>query len=113
MEIFTQSGSLPGNIIRIAKNRYRLFAGELHPFGSTTKKLDIAPLSGISAVHEFGNESIVLGYSDENAAFVLVDERGNRYPAIIGKVRASDVRIEPFHGAYLISEGKNLYLYYR
>ncbi len=43
----------------------------------------------------------------------MVDERGNRYPAIIGKVRTSDVRIEPFHGAYLVSEGKNLYLYYR
>lgn len=67
----------------------------------------------MAAVHEFGNESIILGYSGQDAAFVLVDERANKYPAIVGKSRLSDIRIEPYHGAYLISDGKSLYLYYK
>lgn len=71
------------------------------------------PLSSVAAVHDFGNESVILGYSGEDAAFVLVDERANRYPAIIGNVRLSDVRIESYHGAYLVSDGKALYLYYK
>ncbi len=74
-EVVTQSGSLPGNVVKIAKQQYRLFSGELLAFGSTSKKLDLSPLSGVAAVHEFGNDSIVLGYARENAAFVLVDER--------------------------------------
>lgn len=28
-------------------------------------------------------------------------------------MKLSDVRIEPYHGAYLISDGKALYLYYK
>lgn len=67
----------------------------------------------MAAVHEFGNESVILGYAGEDAAFILVDERGNRYPAVIGKSKLSDIRIENFHGAYLISDGKALYLYYK
>ncbi len=44
-EIVTQSGTLSGNVVKIAKKPYRLFSGELLAFGSTSKNLDVSPLS--------------------------------------------------------------------
>lgn len=112
-KVVTQSGSEPGNVLKLAKSQYRLFGGELFSLPDGKTKFDVKPLSSVAAIHEFGTESIALGYAGEDAAFVLIDERANKYPAIIGKARLSDVRIEPFHGAYLISDGKSLFLYYK
>lgn len=112
-KVVVQSGSRSGNVLKLAKFQYRLLSGELVSVADETKKFDVKPLSSVAAVHEFGNESVALGYSGEDVAFVLIDERANKYPAVIGRVRLSDVRIEPFHGAYLVSDGKSLFLYHK
>lgn len=117
-KVLTLTGSEPGNAVKIAKKTYRLAGGKLSGTAKDAAGFDTAPLSSVASVEEFGAESLILGYANDavendTAAFVLVDERGNRYFAKIGKARLSDVRIENFHGAYLVSDGSGVFLYYK
>lgn len=59
-KVVTQTGSEPGNVLRLAKFQYRLFGGELVSVADKAEKFDVKPLSNVAAVHEFGNESIAL-----------------------------------------------------
>lgn len=52
-KVVTQTGSLPGNALRLAKSQYRLFGGELLAVSDAEKKFDVSPLSSVAAVHEF------------------------------------------------------------
>lgn len=107
------SGAKTSPAFKIAKRPYRFIDGTLRSAAGSGAVAEFLPIRDVSSVHEFGNDTLVYGKSEKGTALGIVDERGIVTDFGFGEIPAADVRLDPYHGAYLASDGKTLWILYK
>jgi hypothetical protein len=107
------SGSLAAASVRIAGNTYVLSGATVRTVAGIDTAFSSGMLDSVASVSEFGSEAVLLGYSGSSAAFVLIDERGNRYFGKISDAKPGEIRVDNYRGAYVFVTPTSAYAYYK